>query len=72
MFATVLRQYGYHQSRLISESATGGAMVRFVQAVRLPVMCECGCGLALVGLARVAERSNDKNSFDVAGGRDEA
>jgi len=29
--------------------------VRFVQAVRMLVMCRCG--LALVGLARVAERS---------------
>jgi hypothetical protein len=36
MVATVLGQYGYHQSRLSSESATGGARVRMVQAV-----CNC-------------------------------
>jgi hypothetical protein len=63
MVATGLGQYGYHQSRLSSESATGGARVRFVQAVRRCLMCVNAGSLWWTG----ARCGGQKQLFDVAG-----
>lgn len=68
MVATGLGQYGYHQSRLSSESTTGGTRVRFVQAVRWCLMCVNAGSLWWTG-ARCGGQK--QSSLTLREGRDE-